>query len=176
MSEGVAECTEKLDPRVQIELERLNTATDEINRLEVELDEARLAFRRLLAEGHLRIQQLTKKLGTSVHKARPYYEARFRANIVSISNLCFLSCSNTFTYSCYRSEYQAKLKHFQMLSLVDRRCITDMTILQKLVNGNLEAPELLHTLSLSAMKTPRFATCKTFYVNSEDRICVGTPL
>ncbi|CAH2245388.1 jg12910 [Pararge aegeria aegeria] len=83
MSEGVAECTEKLDPRVQIELERLNTATDEINRLEVELDEARLAFRRLLAEGHLRIQQLTKKLGTSVHKARPYYEARFRANITS---------------------------------------------------------------------------------------------
>ncbi|XP_023951644.2 SH3 domain-binding protein 5-like [Bicyclus anynana] len=83
MSESVAECTEKLDPRVQIELERLNTATDEINRLEVELDEARLAFRRLLAEGHLRIQQLTKKLGTSVHKARPYYEARFRANITS---------------------------------------------------------------------------------------------
>ncbi|XP_026744871.1 uncharacterized protein LOC113506229 [Trichoplusia ni] len=83
MNESAAECSEALDPRVQIELERLNTATDEINRLEVELDEARLAFRRLLAEGHLRIQQLTKKLGTSVHKARPYYEARFRANITS---------------------------------------------------------------------------------------------
>ncbi|KAI5633272.1 SH3 domain-binding protein 5 (SH3BP5) domain-containing protein [Phthorimaea operculella] len=82
MNDG-AESSEALDPRVQIELERLNTATDEINRLEVELDEARLAFRRLLAEGHLRIQQLTKKLGTSVHKARPYYEARFRANITS---------------------------------------------------------------------------------------------
>ncbi|KAG6453892.1 hypothetical protein O3G_MSEX008370 [Manduca sexta] len=83
MNDCAAECSEALDPRVQIELERLNTATDEINRLEVELDEARLAFRRLLAEGHLRIQQLTKKLGTSVHKARPYYEARFRANITS---------------------------------------------------------------------------------------------
>ncbi|RVE50803.1 hypothetical protein evm_004552 [Chilo suppressalis] len=83
MNHSSAECSEALDPRVQIELERLNTATDEINRLEVELDEARLAFRRLLAEGHLRIQQLTKKLGTSVHKARPYYEARFRANITS---------------------------------------------------------------------------------------------
>ncbi|XP_060807306.1 SH3 domain-binding protein 5 homolog isoform X2 [Amyelois transitella] len=83
MNDIGAECSEALDPRVQIELERLNTATDEINRLEVELDEARLAFRRLLAEGHLRIQQLTKKLGTSVHKARPYYEARFRANITS---------------------------------------------------------------------------------------------
>ncbi|CAG4939268.1 unnamed protein product [Colias eurytheme] len=83
MNDSAAECSETLDPRVQIELERLNTATDEINRLEVELDEARLAFRRLLAEGHLRIQQLTKKLGTSVHKARPYYEARFRANITS---------------------------------------------------------------------------------------------
>ncbi|XP_059055918.1 uncharacterized protein LOC131849813 [Achroia grisella] len=83
MNDSGAECSEALDPRVQIELERLNTATDEINRLEVELDEARLAFRRLLAEGHLRIQQLTKKLGTSVHKARPYYEARFRSNITS---------------------------------------------------------------------------------------------
>ncbi|XP_075985511.1 uncharacterized protein LOC142982723 [Anticarsia gemmatalis] len=83
MNDSAAECSEALDPRVQIELERLNTATDEINRLEVELDEARLAFRRLLAEGHLKIQQLTKKLGTSVHKARPYYEARFRANITS---------------------------------------------------------------------------------------------
>ncbi|CAH2097470.1 unnamed protein product [Euphydryas editha] len=83
MSDSAADCSETLDPRVQIELERLNTATDEINRLEVELDEARLAFRRLLAEGHLRIQQLTKKLGTSIHKARPYYEARFRANITS---------------------------------------------------------------------------------------------
>ncbi|CAB3229405.1 unnamed protein product [Arctia plantaginis] len=83
MTDCAAECSEALDPRVQIELERLNTATDEINRLEVELDEARLAFRRLLAEGHLKIQQLTKKLGTSVHKARPYYEARFRANITS---------------------------------------------------------------------------------------------
>ncbi|XP_068625147.1 guanine nucleotide exchange factor rei-2-like [Battus philenor] len=83
MNDSGAECSEALDPRVQIELERLNTATDEINRLEVELDEARLAFRRLLAEGHLRIQQLTKKLGTSVHKARPYYEARFRANMTS---------------------------------------------------------------------------------------------
>ncbi|XP_028159916.1 SH3 domain-binding protein 5-like [Ostrinia furnacalis] len=83
MNDSGAECSEALDPRVQIELERLNTATDEINRLEVELDEARLAFRRLLAEGHLRIQQLTKKLGTSVHKARPYYEARFRASITS---------------------------------------------------------------------------------------------
>ncbi|XP_026321048.1 SH3 domain-binding protein 5-like [Hyposmocoma kahamanoa] len=83
MNDSGAETSEALDPRVQIELERLNSATDEINRLEVELDEARLAFRRLLAEGHLRIQQLTKKLGNSVHKARPYYEARFRANITS---------------------------------------------------------------------------------------------
>ncbi|KAG7300676.1 hypothetical protein JYU34_015001, partial [Plutella xylostella] len=83
MNDSGTESTEALDPRVQIELERLNSATDEINRLEVELDEARLQFRRLVAEGHLRFQQLTKKLGTSVHKARPYYEARFRANITS---------------------------------------------------------------------------------------------
>lgn len=28
----------ELDPRIQIELEKLNTATDEINKLEIELD------------------------------------------------------------------------------------------------------------------------------------------
>lgn len=28
----------ELDPRIQVELEKLNTATDEINRLEIEVD------------------------------------------------------------------------------------------------------------------------------------------
>lgn len=28
----------ELDPRIQVELEKLNTATDEINKLEIEVD------------------------------------------------------------------------------------------------------------------------------------------
>lgn len=67
---------------LKIELERLNTATDDINKLEVDLDEARLVFRQLLYESTLKIQSLTKKLGNCIDKSRPYYEARFRANKV----------------------------------------------------------------------------------------------
>ncbi|KAL0268374.1 UNVERIFIED_CONTAM: hypothetical protein PYX00_010343 [Menopon gallinae] len=68
-----------VDPRVQIELERLNSATDEINRLEVELDEARNHFRQLLAESTIRINNCSKKLGNCIEKARPYYDARIKA-------------------------------------------------------------------------------------------------
>ncbi|XP_043785555.1 uncharacterized protein LOC122711141 isoform X2 [Apis laboriosa] len=68
-----------VDPRVQIELERLNTATDDINKLEVDLDEARATFRELLCESTLKIDSLAKKLGTCIDKSRPYYDARFKA-------------------------------------------------------------------------------------------------
>ena len=36
---------EELDPRVMEELEKLNTCTDEINRLETQLDDANAMFR-----------------------------------------------------------------------------------------------------------------------------------
>ncbi|XP_020281303.1 uncharacterized protein LOC109853508 isoform X2 [Pseudomyrmex gracilis] len=68
-----------VDPRVQIELERLNTATDDINKLEVDLDEARATFRELLCESTIKIDALAKKLGTCIEKSRPYYDARFKA-------------------------------------------------------------------------------------------------
>ncbi|RLU26416.1 hypothetical protein DMN91_000210 [Ooceraea biroi] len=68
-----------VDPRVQIELERLNTATDDINKLEVDLDEARATFRELLCESTLKIDTLAKKLGACIEKSRPYYDARFKA-------------------------------------------------------------------------------------------------
>ncbi|XP_076621815.1 uncharacterized protein LOC143342143 isoform X2 [Colletes latitarsis] len=68
-----------VDPRVQVELERLNTATDDINKLEVDLDEARATFRELLCESTLKIDTLAKKLGTCIEKSRPYYDARFKA-------------------------------------------------------------------------------------------------
>ncbi|XP_049806052.1 uncharacterized protein LOC126248753 isoform X1 [Schistocerca nitens] len=72
-------CADEVDPRVQIELERLNTATDDINKLEVDLDEARAEFRQLLCDSTVRIDMLAKKLGACVERARPYYEARMRA-------------------------------------------------------------------------------------------------
>ncbi|XP_050034226.2 uncharacterized protein [Dermacentor andersoni] len=69
---------EPLDQRVQFELERLNTATELINKLEIELDEARSNFRLLLSESSQKINQLARKLGSHVEKARPYYEARMK--------------------------------------------------------------------------------------------------
>ncbi|XP_005104675.1 uncharacterized protein LOC101846373 [Aplysia californica] len=69
---------EELDPRIQVELEKLNKASEEINRLELELDDARAAFRQVLSDSTQRLNGLAKKLGTCVDKARPYYEARMR--------------------------------------------------------------------------------------------------
>ncbi|XP_063884925.1 uncharacterized protein LOC135113573 isoform X3 [Scylla paramamosain] len=67
------------DPRIQVELERLNTATDTINKLEVDLDEARMLFRQLLTDSTHRIDALAKRLGKCVEQSRPYYEARIQA-------------------------------------------------------------------------------------------------
>lgn len=65
-----------LDPRIQIELENLNNATDDINKLETELDEAHTAFRQLLSDTTRRLKEITDKLGIScIEKARCYYEA-----------------------------------------------------------------------------------------------------
>ncbi|XP_030566000.1 SH3 domain-binding protein 5 isoform X1 [Drosophila novamexicana] len=68
-----------VDPRVQIELEKLNTATDNINKYEVELDEAKCEFKRLLAESVVRIKAAAHKLGNSIDAAKPYYESRIYA-------------------------------------------------------------------------------------------------
>lgn len=80
MCENGAEFTDTVDPRVHVELERLNNATDEINKLEVDLDEARAAFRQLLCESTARVEALRLKLGLCIERAKPYYEARFSAN------------------------------------------------------------------------------------------------
>ncbi|XP_012161136.1 SH3 domain-binding protein 5-like isoform X2 [Ceratitis capitata] len=68
-----------VDPRVQVELEKLNTATDNINKYEVELDEAKCDFKRILAESDVRIKQAAHKLGNSIEAAKPYYESRIYA-------------------------------------------------------------------------------------------------
>jgi SH3-domain binding protein 5 len=60
---------------VQEELEKLNSCTDEINRLEVQLDEANLVFRRLLSDSTHHLKALHTRLGSCIEKARPYYEA-----------------------------------------------------------------------------------------------------
>jgi hypothetical protein len=76
MSEGRAREVEEeeLDPRVQQELEKLNSCTDEINRLEVQLDDANTVFRSLLSDSTHHLKALSKRIGSHIEKARPYYE------------------------------------------------------------------------------------------------------
>lgn len=80
MCDNDGEYGDQVDPRVQIELERLNNATDKINKLELDLDEARATFRNLLCESTARVDALRLKLGMCVERCKPYYEARFHAN------------------------------------------------------------------------------------------------
>ncbi|XP_078572615.1 uncharacterized protein LOC144859644 isoform X2 [Branchiostoma floridae x Branchiostoma japonicum] len=75
---------EGLDPRIQEELERLNAASNEINKLEAELDEARALFRQTLTESTQKLNLLSKKMGKSVQKARPYYDAKKMAKQAQI--------------------------------------------------------------------------------------------
>ncbi|XP_055749291.1 SH3 domain-binding protein 5-like [Salvelinus fontinalis] len=67
---------EELDPRIQEELEHLNQASDEINKLELQLDDARSSYRRILTDSARKLNAQGSQLGTCIEKARPYYEAR----------------------------------------------------------------------------------------------------
>ncbi|KAL2080358.1 hypothetical protein ACEWY4_024151 [Coilia grayii] len=76
VEEEAEEYEEELDPRIQEELEHLNQASDEINRLELQLDEARSSYRRILTDSARKLNAQGSQLGTCIEKARPYYEAR----------------------------------------------------------------------------------------------------
>lgn len=85
-------------------MEKLNTATDNINKYEVELDvsgidwhkhlgapffflflqEAKSDFKQLLVESVEKIKQSAHKLSNSIQSAKPYYEARLYAAQVNI--------------------------------------------------------------------------------------------
>lgn len=66
---------DSLDPRIQLELEKLNSSTDNINKLEIELDESNTTFRMLMAEASRRLKVRARKLGSCIDKARPFYDA-----------------------------------------------------------------------------------------------------
>uniref|UniRef100_A0A673IA03 SH3 domain-binding protein 5 n=1 Tax=Sinocyclocheilus rhinocerous TaxID=307959 RepID=A0A673IA03_9TELE len=67
---------EEVDPRIQGELEKLNQSTDDINRCETELEDARQKFRFVLVEATLKLDELVKKIGKAVEESKPYWEAR----------------------------------------------------------------------------------------------------
>ncbi|VDL76887.1 unnamed protein product [Nippostrongylus brasiliensis] len=63
---------------VHEELEKLNIATDVINKLEVQLDGARACFREIQACWSEKLKELSKKYSSAIAKARPYYEAKIK--------------------------------------------------------------------------------------------------
>ncbi|KAM8826478.1 SH3-binding domain protein 5-like, a [Synchiropus picturatus] len=67
---------EELDPRIQEELEHLNEASVEINQLELQLNDARSGYRKILTESARKLNAQSSQLGSCIEKARPYYEAR----------------------------------------------------------------------------------------------------
>ncbi|XP_028835822.1 SH3 domain-binding protein 5b isoform X1 [Denticeps clupeoides] len=67
---------EEVDPRIQGELEKLNQSTDDINRRETELEDARQRFRSVLVEATVKLDELVKKIGKAVEDSKPYWEAR----------------------------------------------------------------------------------------------------
>ncbi|XP_062278536.1 SH3 domain-binding protein 5b [Scomber scombrus] len=67
---------EEVDPRIQGELEKLNQSTDDINRCETELEDARQKFRSVLVEATVKLDELVKKIGKAVEDSKPYWEAR----------------------------------------------------------------------------------------------------
>uniref|UniRef100_A0A8C2FTS3 SH3 domain-binding protein 5 n=1 Tax=Cyprinus carpio TaxID=7962 RepID=A0A8C2FTS3_CYPCA len=79
--EPSAEITSKTENTVvaetdKEELEHLNQASDEINRVELQLDEARSSYRRILTDSARKLNAQGSQLGACIEKARPYYEAR----------------------------------------------------------------------------------------------------
>ncbi|XP_077455425.1 SH3 domain-binding protein 5-like [Stigmatopora argus] len=67
---------DELDPRIQEELEHLNEASAEINKLELQLDDARSGYRKILTDSARKLNAHSSQLGGCIEKARPYYEAR----------------------------------------------------------------------------------------------------
>ncbi|XP_070692117.1 SH3 domain-binding protein 5b [Pempheris klunzingeri] len=67
---------EDVDPRIQGELEKLNQSTNDINRCETELEDARQKLRSILVEATVKLDGLVKKIGKAVEESKPYWEAR----------------------------------------------------------------------------------------------------
>ncbi|XP_068629404.1 SH3 domain-binding protein 5 homolog isoform X2 [Battus philenor] len=106
----------ELDPRIQVELEKLNAATDEINKLELELDESMKTFHLLLNETSRRLQALTKRLGTCVDKSRPYHEA------VSAASVARAECQRAAVQFQRASELHAAAK--ETVTLAEQRFVS----------------------------------------------------
>lgn len=108
---------EELDPRVQQELEKLNACTEEINLLETQLEDANCLFRTLLSDSTQQLKALSKKLGSCIEKARPYYEA------LEIAQKAQKECQSAATHYQRASGIHAAAK--ETIALAEQRFLTN---------------------------------------------------
>ncbi|PSN38730.1 hypothetical protein C0J52_15350 [Blattella germanica] len=104
----IDKCNDEVDPRVQIELERLNTATDDINKLEVDLDVNESERERTLSElehrrtsqsyhrAEMRVQQLQKELKRAIAKS----SLNARRSLLQINSLAYQHQLQLLQFNC----------------------------------------------------------------------------
>jgi len=109
---------EELDPRVQDELEKLNKHTDEINKLELQLEDANCLFRTLLTDSTQQLKALSQKVGVAhIEKARPYFEA------LEIANKAQKECQSAATAFQRANGIHAAAK--ETIALAEERFLTN---------------------------------------------------
>jgi len=109
---------EELDPRVQDELEKLNKHTDEINKLELQLEDANCLFRTLLTDSTHQLKALSQKIGVAhIEKARPYFEA------LEIANKAQKECQSAATAFQRANGIHAAAK--ETIALAEQRFLTN---------------------------------------------------
>ncbi|XP_050099458.1 uncharacterized protein LOC126579850 isoform X1 [Anopheles aquasalis] len=144
-----------VDPRVQIELEKLNEATDNINKHEVDLDEAKNEFRELLRESAEKIKAIAKKVGNSIEVAKPYYEARLYASqLAKETQQCALNFDKAKSVHAAAKEmvYLAE-QGLGEKSTLDTACQEMLTHATTRVNESQnECTEMRNVLKISELK------------------------
>ncbi|XP_046340845.2 SH3 domain-binding protein 5-like isoform X1 [Haliotis rufescens] len=65
-----------LDPRIQEELDMLNSASNDINRLENEIDEARAKYRLTFSDASHKMESMGRGLKNFIQRARIYYQLK----------------------------------------------------------------------------------------------------
>ncbi|XP_046565336.1 SH3 domain-binding protein 5-like isoform X1 [Haliotis rubra] len=65
-----------LDPRIQEELDMLNSASNDINRLENEIDEARAKYRLTFSDASYKMEAMGRGLKNFIQRARVYYQLK----------------------------------------------------------------------------------------------------
>lgn len=107
---------ETLDPRVKGELDRLNSSTAEINRLEQDLEDLQATFRQTLTESAYILKSQATFLGKCINQARPYYDAVRKAKQSQIETQ---KAALKYERAC--SAHQAAKK---MLTIAEQRLVS----------------------------------------------------